>query len=46
MVLQELHVLRNNVGRSAILLIPPQLVVNLYNICQLVGEIVLRAEEL
>lgn len=45
MELQQLHVLSNDVGRSPALLIPPQLVINLHDVRQLVRQIILTGRE-
>lgn len=40
--LEELHVLCNDVGRRAVLLIAPKLVVNLHDVGQFVSQVILK----
>lgn len=42
--LEELHVLRDDVGRRAVLLIAPELIVDLHDVGQFVGQVILREE--
>lgn len=42
MELEKLHILCNDMGRRAILLIAPKLIVDLHNVGQFVSQIILR----
>lgn len=42
MELEELHVLCNDMGRRAILLIAPKLIVDLHDVSQFVSQVILR----
>lgn len=44
MELEELHVLRDDVGRRAVLLIAPKLIVDLHDVGQFVGQVILGEE--
>lgn len=41
MKLKQLHVFSYNVSRRTTLLVPPQLVVDLHDVSQLVGQVIL-----
>lgn len=44
MELKELHILCNDMGCCTILLIPPQLIVDLHDVSQFVSQIILRGK--
>lgn len=42
MELEELHILCNDMGRCAVLLIAPKLIVDLHDVSQFVSQVILR----